>query len=137
MSSEYDVRESGHNENCSYWIGNVDCSCHVYERDLAYANGYRAARSRMAEDFADSISEGYTTAATARKEAEDNHAGFKRGCAWMRVKIAHDISIELENRGCSDRDDHIKRHDTHDCHLCWLARGYERSFDIARGDTDE
>jgi len=59
MNEEYDVRVSGHDEDCSYWVENDNCFCHLYERDLAYTNGYRAAVNKMKEQG--DVSEGQSS----------------------------------------------------------------------------
>jgi len=48
-ADEYNIRISGHDEDCSYWIEDDNCCCHLFERDLAYTNGYRAAVNKMRE----------------------------------------------------------------------------------------
>jgi len=53
MSDEYDVRTSGHDESCSYWWEDDNCSCGLYERDLAYSSGYRAAVKRLTDPMSE------------------------------------------------------------------------------------
>jgi len=165
MNEEYDARISGHDEDCSYWVDDDNCFCHLFERDLAYTNGFRAAVSKMAEQ-GDLFDSEPTSSDALRAEAEHYNMGYatglevgKRsyasppntslhdsenglgtysgaynaGSKWMRDKIATLINLELEDRGCADREKHVMIRGNDDCNLCWLSRGYENSYDIAKG----